>query len=170
MQQAQDAVALGHRLVELMARQAEVMGDGLQHFDAHAVERAIQPADLLLEVGRLLRPDIGRHLRRVAVAGRQVAAHVPEFLQVMVGRALGCLDPERDVAALAALADHVLSLHVLGQGEEALGGVDGVVDPGLRHVVVGYRREAVSPEAVAERPGEGLEVGVVERERDGLDR
>ena len=40
----------------------------------------------------------------IAVALRQVAADVPEFLEVVGGRALGRLDPERGVAARPAAA------------------------------------------------------------------
>jgi hypothetical protein len=62
------------------------------------------------------------------VAGRQVAADVPEFLQVVVVGALGGLDAERDVAARPALDAGVLALGFLGQGEEGLGVGDGRVD------------------------------------------
>ena len=56
---------------------------------------------MLAEAGDLGRPDVVRHAGPVGMAGRQLAADVPELLQVEVRRALGGLDPERGVAALA---------------------------------------------------------------------
>jgi hypothetical protein len=103
------------------------------------------------------------------MAGRQVAAHVPEFLQVEVAGALGRLDAERDVAALAALADGVLLLDRVGQGEEPLGRVDGRVDLRLVQIVVAEHREAVAAEAVAQGLRETGEIGVVGLERNRRD-
>ncbi len=54
------------------------------------------------------------------MASGQVAAHVPEFLEVGPGLAFGGLDAERGVTALAGAAfNQVLALDVLRQGEKA---------------------------------------------------
>jgi hypothetical protein len=103
VQQAQHAVAVLDGRVEEVAAQLQIGGDGLQHPHAQAVERAVHPADIVVEAGNLGRPDIVGHVGAERVAWRQVAADVPEFLQVVMGGALGGLDPERDVAARAAL-------------------------------------------------------------------
>ncbi len=104
------------------------------------------------------------------MARRQVAADVPEFLEVLVRRALGRLDAEGGVAALAAAAlDEVPPLDLFGQGEEGLGARDGAVDQVRRQVVVGHHGEAIAGERCAQLLREPLEIAVVELERDRLD-
>src|SRR3546814_3855866 len=67
------------------------------------------------------RPDIVRLLCGEAVARGQVAADVPEFLEVDLFRALGDFGPERRIAARAAAARDVIgALDRLGQREERL--------------------------------------------------
>ena len=80
------------------------------------------------------------------MAGRQVAAHVPEFLQVEVLCALRGLDTEGSVAALAADPDRIGALHVIRQREEGLGGRGRRLDPCLGQGVVGNHREAIARE------------------------
>jgi len=103
------------------------------------------------------------------MAGRQVAAHVPEFLEIVVVGALGGLDPERDVAARAAFHARVLLLGFDGQGEEGLGGVYGGVDAGLIQVIVRQDRETVAFERRAQLLGEAREVLRVKREGNRSD-
>lgn len=104
------------------------------------------------------------------MARGKLAADVPEFLEVEVRRALGGLDAERRVAALAGDArDLVRQLHGFRQGEEGLGVDDGGVDPPLVETVVANHREAVAGERAAERGGEGVEILAVELERDRRD-
>src|SRR3546814_12674457 len=67
------------------------------------------------------RPDIVRLLCGEAVARGQVAADVPEFLEVDLFRALGDFGPKRRIAARAAAARDVIgALDRLGQREERL--------------------------------------------------
>ena len=128
------------------------------------------PADGGVELGDLgVRPDVVGHVVAVAVAGRQVAPDVPEFLEVVVGLALGGLDAERRVAALAAHRQLVLELLGLGQGKEPLAGLHGRVDARLGDAVIGDHRKAEPGEGSAQGLGEGGEVAVELGEGDGRD-
>src|SRR4051794_9620311 len=102
------------------------------------------------------------------VARRQVAADVPEFLEVVRLTALGGLDPKRRVAARAAAAgDEVISLHLLGQREERLGLVLGAMDQIVGNAVVGDDRETIFLEASAKLLREAFRVAVRVLERNG---
>ena len=101
---------------------------------------------------------------------RKVAADVPEFLQVVRLVALGGLDAERRVAASAAAArDMIAAFHFLGQREEDLGLVLGLVDQIIGNAVVGNDGEAIFLEAPAERLGEAIGIAIGVLQRDGGD-
>ncbi len=103
------------------------------------------------------------------MAGRQVAAHVPEFLQVRPSRVLGRLDTEGGVASRAGLAgDMPAPLRLIGQGEEHLGGRLGVLDGGVGKAVVRDHREAVFAEGGHQGAGEGGRVLAPHTHGDGL--
>ena len=133
------------------------MGDGLKQPLTQAVEGAVEAADDGLEGGDLGRPDVGR------------AADVPEFLQVGVGRALGGLDPERRVAALAGAAgDPIAPLDRIREREEGLGAVLRGRDQAGVEPMVGDDGEAIALERGAERIGESIEILPMKAKRDGL--
>ncbi len=106
------------------------------------------------------------------VALRQVAADVPEFLQVVRLVSLGRLNSERRVATGAATAsDEIFALHLVGQREESLRFLLGAVDQLVRNAVIGDDREAIFLKAVAEllRKALGIAVGVLQGDgRDGV--
>src|SRR6476620_12326222 len=96
---------------------------------------------------------------------RQIAADVPELLEVVRLLALGSLDAERCVDAGAAAAwNQIFALHVLGQREEGLGLVFGAVDQLVGNAVVGDDRETIFLEALAQflREAVGVAVGVLQ--------
>jgi hypothetical protein len=73
--------------------------------------------------------------------------------------ALGGLDPERGVAALAGAAgDQIAPLGRLGQGEEGLGAGVGRRDQGGIEPVVGHHGETIALERLAQRPRESVEI------------
>ena len=75
-----------------------------------------------------------------AVARRQVASDVPEFLEVVRIVALGGFDPERRIAASAAAArDEILALHVLRQSKKSLRFFLGAMDQLATSWVLGKR-------------------------------
>src|SRR3546814_4570961 len=83
-----------------------------------------------------------RLLRGESVAGGQVAADVPEFLQVDLRRALGDFGAERRIAARAAAAgDAIGALRRLGQRKELPGPGPGVVDKRRVDAMIGVTRK-----------------------------
>ena len=103
MEQAQHRIAVAHRVVEIVGREVEIARDRLEELERRSVSNAANSSrKVSLNDSHLLRPDVGRHQLLIAVPRRQLAADVPEFLEVEIGRALGGLDPERRVAARAA--------------------------------------------------------------------
>ena len=170
VQQPQDAVAEVGGGGEEARVEVQVAGDGPQHLVAEMLQGVEQPLFVGVEGRNLGRPDVVRHARAVRMPGRQLAADVPEFLQVEVRRALGGLNAKGGVAALPGDAvDLVAALHLVRQGEKGLGVGDGGVDPALVQAVVGDHREAVAGEGAAEGLGKAVEVPGVEAERDGRD-
>src|SRR5690606_14075531 len=121
------------------------------------IQRLVQPVGLLAEVGYFRRPDVGGHHRRVLRVARDLAAYVPELLQVVMLRPLGGFHAERRVAAGPATAlDVVLALDLLGQREEA---PEDVVAAG----------DLLLADAVAADPGKApLAVGVTQLGHEGL--
>ena len=112
---------------------------------------AYSSLERVLEARHLRRPDVVGHVAAERMARRQVAADVPEFLEVVRSRALGGLDPERRVAARpAAAGDEIFALHLFGQREERLRLLLGAADQRVGDAVVGDDREAVILEAAAE--------------------
>src|SRR5690606_7163782 len=102
-----------------------------------------------------------RHVGGVARVARDLAADMPELLQVRVARVLGGLDHERRVAARAAAAGHVvLALGLVGEREEAAEGIVGLVHQRLRDAVAADAGEAPLAVGRAEFGDEGLAVGV----------
>ena len=95
VEQAHDRIAVADRVGEIFLVDLQEARDGAQHLHARRVERVVKLEEGLLEAGDFVRPDIvGHHLAEL-VARRQLAADVPEFLEVERLRALGGLDPER---------------------------------------------------------------------------
>ena len=93
------------------------------------------------------------------VVARNLAADVPELLEVRILRALRGFDAERRVAARAAAAGHVvLALDVLRQREEPLEHVVRAVDQRLRDAVVADAGEAPLAIGGAEFGDEGVAV------------
>ena len=83
--------------------------------------------------------------------GRQLAADLPELLEVVVRRALRRFDAEWRVSARAADArDLVAPLDRIVLREELLEAVEAAVDERLRQLVVADDREAVALEAAGE--------------------
>jgi len=91
---------------------------------------------MLAKSGNLVRPDIRCHDIGIFRIARDLAADMPELLQVRMLRILGRLDAERRVAARATGAGLVILALDLGrQREEALENIVGGVDAGLRYAV-----------------------------------
>ncbi len=77
---------------------------------------------------------------------------MPEFLEVILARALGDFPPECCVAPLAAIAAGVVAaLDVLRQGEEGMGEPPAFLDKASVHAMVAHHGEAELAERVAER-------------------
>ena len=170
VQQPQDRIAEVDRRIEEMPVEAQVDGDRFQDLQTHLVERAIEPAHGLMEFRHIrVRPDVVRHVAAVGMARRQVAPDVPKLLQVVVHLALGGLDAEGGVAALATDWQLVFQLLGLGQGEEPLGRGDRRIDARLRDPMVGNDRKAEPFERGAEGVGEVREVAAEAFEGDGRD-
>ncbi len=143
MEQAHHAVAVLHRIVEEIGREAEVARDSRQQAPADAVEFGEQPVIGGAEAVDFLWPDIVRLLRGEPVARGQVAADVPEFLEVDFLRALGDFGAERRIAARAAAArDMIGALHLFGQREKFLRLRPGFVDQVGIDAVIGDHRKA----------------------------
>jgi len=87
-----------------------------------------------------------------------VAADVPEFLEVVFGRALGDLDPERRVAALAAPYRFILRFHFDGQRKKLLRQVPGAGDQIGIDPMIGDDGKAEALETAAEILCEALRV------------
>ncbi len=166
VQEAQHRIAEIDLVGEKIAVELEIDGDRLQHLFAEIVEGGIERVAGGVEVGDLDRPDIVGHVVAVGVIGRQVAADVIEFLEVMGGVALGGFDAERRVAARPALAFAViLPFDVLGQGEKGPGrGIDARQQRRI-DAVAAQHREAVTFERCAEPCRKGLEILIVQRQR-----
>ena len=111
VKKAQDRIAQVHRWIEEIAAEAKVDGDGLQDLQAHGVQGVVQPLHLFLELGQLgVGPDVVGHVVAEPVARREVAADVPELLQVVVDVALGGFHAEGRVSALALNRQPVFQL------------------------------------------------------------
>ena len=165
VQEPQDGIALAHGGVEELFLQPKVQGDGLKHALAHLVQSLEQAMDGRLEVGDLTGPQIGGH---VGGRGGEFAPDVPEFLQVVVVMALGGLDAERRVAALARAAGHkVGGLGVLRQGEEVLRRLIGPRDKARVQAVVRQNGETVPFERGPQFCGETRLVRACQSQRDG---
>src|SRR5690606_32010939 len=96
-----------------------------------------------------------------AVAGGQLATDMPEFLEVMGGRALRGLDPERRVAARPALPlEMIFALRILGKREELPRFFLGLLDQLVGDAVVGDDGEAKFLETPAQLFGKGVGVAV----------
>ena len=160
MQQAQHRIAEAHLVVEEIVDEPQIARDGAKQRRPHRIQCAEQPADRVVEVRDLRRPEIVGHVAPVRVPRRQVATRMPEFLQVDGAGVLRRFGPERRVAARAAGAgDMVAALDVVGQREERLGRRGRAVDQALVEPVVGHDREAVSAERCAQRLRERAGIG-----------
>ena len=104
------------------------------------------------------------------MARRQFAAHMPEFLQIGLGVALGRLDAEGGQPALAATAGHdVTALHIFRQRKERLGGGIGAVDQSLIDAVIGHHGKTGAGKRIAKTSSSGGQIGVHQRKRNRLD-
>src|SRR5690606_16761055 len=141
-----------------------------QHARPKRIQRLVQGVAVLAELRHFLRPQVRRHELAVLGIVRDLAADVPELLQVEVLAALGGLHPERGVAAGAAAAGHVVPLlHLLREGEELLEGGVGVVDQFRRNAMVADAGKAPLAVGRTELGNEGLAVGVVACDVEGGD-
>jgi hypothetical protein len=70
-----------------------------QHARAERVERFEQAVTVVAETGHFARPQVRRHDVRVFRVARDLAADVPELLEIRVFRILRGFDAERRVAA-----------------------------------------------------------------------
>src|SRR5690606_22298697 len=105
---------------------------GCEQPAAQRVEGVVQRERGFAEAGDALGPDVRRHERGVAVPGRQLAADVPELLEIVMPRALGGLDAERGVSARAAAARQVVAAFFLdGQREEPAKAIQALLDEGV---------------------------------------
>src|SRR6185503_16052883 len=137
----------------------EETGDRPQNLQASAVEGFVELEEGVVEALDLVGPEIVGHVAAERVAGRQFAADVPEFLEVVRVRTLGGLNPERRVAARAAAAgDEILALHLLGQREELFRLALGSMDQLVRDAMVADNGEAILLEALAKPVGKGVGV------------
>ena len=84
MQQPQHRIAVAHGVVEPIGRESQMPRDRRQQPVARHVECREQFDEGLAETFGLIGPDIGRHLRFETVALGQLAADVPEFLEIDV--------------------------------------------------------------------------------------
>ena len=165
VERAQHRIAVAHRVLKIILIDFQVTGDGPEDLQPGAVERREQLEEGILEARHLSRPQIVRHMVAKTVAGRQIAADVPEFLEVVRPAALGGLNAERCVTARAAAAgDDVFALHFLRQREEGLRFLLGLGDQRLRNAVLGDDREAIFLEAAPELLSEsiGISVGLLQ--------
>src|SRR5690606_267404 len=123
-----------------------------------------------LRLRYLRRPLVFRHVGGVLRVARDLAADVPELLEVGILRALRRLHAERRVAARAAAAGHVVPLlRFFRQREQRLEGGVGLVDPFLRDAVVADAGEAPFAVGGAQLVDEGLAVRVRGRMGEAAD-
>jgi len=156
-------------VVKPVRREAEMPGDAGQDARANGIERGIKRAERLVKLGNLAWPDIGRHALRQRAALGQIAADMPEFLEVILARALGDLGAEGGVAALAtATGDEIGALRVHRQREELPRERPAFCDKIGVHAVVAHHGEAILAEAGADRLGKGIGVERFEREDGNL--
>src|SRR3954454_15016237 len=168
VERAQHRIAVADRVLEIILVDLEVARDRLEHLEASGVEGREQLLERVLEARHFGGPKIVGHVVAEAMSRREVAADVPEFLEVVRLAALGGLDPERRVAPCSAAArDEVFALHILGQREEGLRFLLCLMDQRVGDAVVGDDREAIFLEALAELLGEGLRVAVGVLQRNG---
>src|SRR5678816_2256063 len=104
MEEAEDRIAIPDSVREIIFAEPEITGDGAEDLQPGLVKGRIKLLERVPEARHFRRPDILRHVSPEPVAFGQVAADVPEFLEVVRLLALGGLDPERRVAAGAALS------------------------------------------------------------------
>ncbi len=141
-----------------------------QHARAELVQRLIQAVAVLAEARHFARPQVRRH--QVAILGivANLAADMPELLQVEMPGILGGFHAERGIAPRAAAAGHVvLALDLLGQREERLEHIVGRIDLRLRDAVVADAGEAPLAVGRAQFRDEGVAMRVETGDVQGRD-
>jgi hypothetical protein len=86
MEQAEHRIAVLDRGIEPVGRQAQIARDRREQFVAGIVERLEQLEKGLAKALGAIGPDIGGICRGEAMALRQLAADMPEFLEVDMAR------------------------------------------------------------------------------------
>ena len=129
-----------------------------EHAAAGFLERRIKLAEGFSEARNFGGPDIRGHEFRERMPIGQLAADMPEFLEIVDLGVLGLLRAERRVTARAATAGDVIgALHLVGQSEEILRQGFCPVDQFLRDTVIADDGEAVFAKAAPQVVGNGLE-------------
>src|SRR4029078_12432631 len=81
MERAKYRIAVADRVLEIILVDLQVAGDRSQHLESRRGEGREQLPEGVLEARYFGRPEVVGHVVAEAVAGRQVAADVPEFLE-----------------------------------------------------------------------------------------
>jgi len=149
-----------------MPIKAEIVRNRLQDLIAQSIQGSIEPANLRLELRNLGRPNIGWHDPGIGMTLRQVAAHMPEFLQIVVFMILGGFDPEGGIAPLPAGPGDVFRFCGFRQGKEGLGIGDRRAQSSFIQAMIRDHRKAVPLKALAELGCKAVEVGLEGREGD----
>src|SRR6185312_5527543 len=146
----------------------DMQGQRAQHAGAELVQRLVQAVAAAFEIRHFARPDIRRHHVGEFRVARNLAADVPELLQVGVLAVLGGFHLERRVAARAAAAGHVvLHLGFGGEREETLEHVVGAVDQLARNAVAADAAETEFAVGGADLGNERIAVAVVTADIQG---
>src|SRR5690349_11276205 len=88
VERAEHRIAVAYRTLEIVLADLQVAGDRLQDLQPSGVESRVEIPERVLEARYLGRPEIVGHMIAKPVAPGQVAANVPEFLEVVRFRAL----------------------------------------------------------------------------------
>ena len=116
--------------------------------------------------GNAVHPDVRRHDLVERMSGRQLAADVPELLEIVVLGALGGFDAERRVAARAAAVRHLVAqlFGFDGSAKNSVETVQALVDEPLVDPVV------LDDDEAEFRVGRGDVVRELRRSRPGAHR
>lgn len=161
MDRPQDRIAVVGLVDEVVLRQADMQRQRRQHARTQLIQLLVQLVAALAETSHFAGPQVRRHHCAVRRIVRNLAADVPELLEIEVLGILGGFHAERGVAARAAAAFHVITaLGRFRQREERLEHFVGGVDVGLGDAVIADAGKAPLPISRSELGDEGLAIGV----------